>query len=38
MLIRPDGYMAWAADSFGPAQEPGLRAALLRWFGLESSG
>jgi 2-polyprenyl-6-methoxyphenol hydroxylase-like FAD-dependent oxidoreductase len=38
MLIRPDGYVAWAADSFGAAQEAGLRAALLRWFGLESSG
>jgi hypothetical protein len=38
MLIRPDGYVAWAADSFGPAQEPGLLAALLRWFGPESSG
>jgi len=33
-----DGYVAWAADSFGPAQEPGLLAALLRWFGPESSG
>ena len=38
ILIRPDGYVAWAADTFGAAQEAGLRAALLRWFGVESSG
>jgi hypothetical protein len=38
MLIRPDGYIAWAACSFGPAQEAGLRGALQRWFGPESSG
>jgi 2-polyprenyl-6-methoxyphenol hydroxylase-like FAD-dependent oxidoreductase len=37
MLIRPDGYVAWAADTFGPAEQPGLRAALQRWFGPESS-
>jgi len=33
LLIRPDGYVAWAADTFGAAQEAGLRAALRRWFG-----
>ncbi|MEB4211424.1 FAD-dependent monooxygenase [Mycobacterium sp. 94-17] len=33
LLIRPDGYVAWAADDFGPAQEAGLRAALQRWCG-----
>jgi hypothetical protein len=38
MLIRPDGYIAWAANSFGPAQEAGLRGALQRWFGPESNG
>jgi len=38
MLIRPDGYIAWAANSFGPAQEAGLRVAMQRWFGPESSG
>jgi 2-polyprenyl-6-methoxyphenol hydroxylase-like FAD-dependent oxidoreductase len=37
LLIRPDGYVAWAADAFGPAQEAALRAALQRWFGPESS-
>ena len=37
MLIRPDGYIAWAANSFGPAQEAGLRVAMQRWFGPESS-
>lgn len=30
MLIRPDGYVAWATDS---AEGPGLVAALERWFG-----
>ncbi|OBF90912.1 FAD-dependent oxidoreductase [Mycobacterium sp. 852014-52450_SCH5900713] len=38
LLIRPDGYVAWAADEFGPAQQAGLHAALRRWFGPESSG
>jgi len=38
MLIRPDGYVAWATDTFGPAEEAGLQAALQRWFGPESSG
>ena len=38
ILIRPDGYVAWAADTFAAAQAAGLRAALLRWFGVESSG
>lgn len=33
LLIRPDGYVAWAADEF---DEEGLRAALARWFGPES--
>jgi 2-polyprenyl-6-methoxyphenol hydroxylase-like FAD-dependent oxidoreductase len=38
LLIRPDGYVAWAADAIGPDEEPGLRDALRRWFGPESSG
>ncbi len=33
MLIRPDGYVAWAADAFAAADAEGLRAALERWFG-----
>lgn len=33
MLIRPDGYIAWATDGFGPGQPPALKAALTRWFG-----
>ncbi len=33
MLIRPDGYVAWAADTFDEAAAAGLRAALQRWFG-----
>jgi 2-polyprenyl-6-methoxyphenol hydroxylase-like FAD-dependent oxidoreductase len=36
LLIRPDGYVAWAAD--GPAEEAGLHAALRRWFGPASAG
>ncbi|ORW93921.1 FAD-dependent oxidoreductase [Mycobacterium sp. IEC1808] len=38
LLIRPDGYVDWAADAFGPDEEAGLRAALERWFGPGSSG
>jgi 2-polyprenyl-6-methoxyphenol hydroxylase-like FAD-dependent oxidoreductase len=30
ILLRPDGYVAWATDS---AEGPGLAAALERWFG-----
>jgi hypothetical protein len=33
MLIRPDGYVAWAADACEPADLERLRAALRRWFG-----
>ncbi len=33
VLIRPDGYVAWAADTFGPDDTDRLRAALTRWFG-----
>jgi hypothetical protein len=33
MLIRPDGYVAWAADDVGPTEAAGLTAALGRWFG-----
>ena len=33
MLIRPDGYVAWAADTFDPSAEAGLQAALQRWVG-----
>lgn len=38
LLIRPDGYVAWAADRVGPAELEGLRGALRRWFGAASSG
>ncbi|MFI6166536.1 FAD-dependent monooxygenase [Nocardia sp. NPDC051052] len=30
MLVRPDGFVAWAADS---GSRDGLEAALVRWFG-----
>lgn len=35
MLIRPDGYLAWAASAgeAAPTVRAGLRAALTTWFG-----
>ncbi|MGW3541415.1 FAD-dependent monooxygenase [Nocardia niigatensis] len=33
LLIRPDGYVAWAADDITPAARESLRTALHRWFG-----
>lgn len=33
LLIRPDGYVAWATDEFAPGQAPALCSALGRWFG-----
>jgi 2-polyprenyl-6-methoxyphenol hydroxylase-like FAD-dependent oxidoreductase len=33
LLIRPDGYVAWATDTFGTGDAERLRAALTRWFG-----
>jgi 2-polyprenyl-6-methoxyphenol hydroxylase-like FAD-dependent oxidoreductase len=36
MLIRPDGYVAWAADTFESVDEDGLLGALQRWFGSAS--
>jgi hypothetical protein len=33
LLIRPDGYVAWAADSGAPRPADGLRRALQTWFG-----
>lgn len=37
LLIRPDGYVAWAADTFGPGEADLLRAALTRWFGAPAT-
>jgi hypothetical protein len=34
LLIRPDGYVAWAADTFEAADADRLHAALQRWFGV----
>ncbi|ASO18773.1 2-polyprenyl-6-methoxyphenol hydroxylase-like FAD-dependent oxidoreductase [Actinoalloteichus hoggarensis] len=33
MLIRPDGYVVWAANSVGPTTAAELRQALADWFG-----
>lgn len=33
MLVRPDGYVAWAADTFDDADGQRLASALHRWFG-----
>jgi 2-polyprenyl-6-methoxyphenol hydroxylase-like FAD-dependent oxidoreductase len=38
LLIRPDGYVAWAADTFEVADEERLRSALQRWFGSPDEG
>jgi 2-polyprenyl-6-methoxyphenol hydroxylase-like FAD-dependent oxidoreductase len=32
LLIRPDGYVAWAADQDGEAERNGLQDALEQWF------
>jgi 2-polyprenyl-6-methoxyphenol hydroxylase-like FAD-dependent oxidoreductase len=37
LLIRPDGYIAWAADTFDVDDENRLQAALRRWFGLSGA-
>jgi 2-polyprenyl-6-methoxyphenol hydroxylase-like FAD-dependent oxidoreductase len=37
LLIRPDGYVAWAADTFEAGDEDRLRTALGRWFGSVSA-
>ncbi len=34
LLIRPDGYIAWATDGFGDGDLARLRTALRRWFGF----
>ncbi|WHT22477.1 FAD-dependent monooxygenase [Crossiella sp. CA-258035] len=33
LLIRPDGYVAWAADELDPVARQALSAALTRWVG-----
>jgi bifunctional hydroxylase/dehydrase len=33
VLIRPDGYVAWAAPGTGPLEAAPLEKALRRWFG-----
>jgi hypothetical protein len=34
LLIRPDGYVAWAAEPGTPDPTAGLGEALRAWFGL----
>lgn len=34
ILIRPDGYVAWAADQTAPDDVDRLQGALTRWFGV----
>ena len=38
LLIRPDGYVAWAADTIDATAKRNLVAALDRWFGPAASG
>lgn len=35
LLIRPDGYVAWAADVDGPAELEALGETLARWFAVQ---
>ncbi|UNO38345.1 FAD-dependent oxidoreductase [Streptomyces sp. MST-110588] len=34
VLVRPDGFTAWAADAGAPASTAGLAEALQEWFGV----
>ena len=36
LLLRPDGYIAWAADTFDTDAEARLHDALQRWFGISA--
>ena len=39
VLVRPDGYVAWATDDTAPAsRDAALRTALTRWCGQPASG
>jgi 3-(3-hydroxy-phenyl)propionate hydroxylase len=38
LLIRPDGHVAWAADTGGAPEIAGLRTALTTWFGPAVQG
>jgi hypothetical protein len=38
LLIRPDGYVAWAADTFDRGDQDRLQAALQRWCGVSAEG
>lgn len=38
LLVRPDGYVAWAADTYEREDEQRLRDALQRWFGPPAPG
>jgi 2-polyprenyl-6-methoxyphenol hydroxylase-like FAD-dependent oxidoreductase len=37
LLVRPDGYIAWAADTFDASDQARLHAALARWFGVSAA-
>lgn len=37
MLIRPDGYVAWATDALAPGDDERLQTALHRWCGAPPS-
>ncbi|MFC5266289.1 FAD-dependent monooxygenase [Kribbella qitaiheensis] len=36
LLLRPDGYVAWAAEVDAPEERDALRIALARWFGVQA--
>ncbi|GAB2508459.1 FAD-dependent monooxygenase [Nocardia heshunensis] len=37
LLIRPDGYVAWASDDVTPSDQESLHSALHRWFGTPTT-
>jgi hypothetical protein len=37
LLLRPDGYVAWAAETGEEGERDALRDAVARWFGVQGA-